>query len=104
MELGWSMLLTARIAAHACDAKSAARLLGASFALRQQAGGELTSPLQRIHDTAQTPATNMLGEATYSLNFELGTQTTVNQAVKLALSCLGDDHDNPHDDRILSVR
>lgn len=93
MELGWATLLTARIAAHAGDANSAARLLGASFAFRTQTGGELTSPEQRIHDTAQTLATNTLGETTYSLNFELGTQTTVNQAVTLAQRCLGDDHE-----------
>src|SRR3954453_387488 len=104
MELGWAMLLTARIAAHAGDANSAARLLGASFAFRKQTGGELTSPEQRIHDTAQTLAADLLGEATYNLNFELGTQTTVHQAVTLAQRCLGDDHDNPHNDSILSAR
>jgi predicted ATPase/class 3 adenylate cyclase len=92
-ELGWAMLLTARVAAGAGDANAAASLLGASYALRKRTGGELASPEQTIHDSAQRLTADALGEDGYRSAFELGTQTSVNRTMALATGCL--DHDPP---------
>ena len=91
-ELGLAMVLIARVAADAGDADAAATLLGASYALRKQTGGELASPEQTIHDSAQLLTADTLGKDGYRSAFELGTRTSVNGAIDLATGCLRDGH------------
>jgi predicted ATPase/class 3 adenylate cyclase len=89
-DLAWALLLAAGVAATVGDPETAARLLGASDAVRKRGGVGVWPPQQPLIAHVEGSATDDLGEPGYGTAFNRGAALPADDAVGLAMRLL--DH------------
>ncbi len=88
-DLAWALLLAAGIAGQTGDPGTAAVLMGASDAVRRRGGVGIWPPQQPVLAQVEERSTGELGEAGYHAAFDRGAATPVDEAVRIAISGVG---------------